>query len=152
MGLTQGLVGEDKLQTTPYQTIICLHFPLKAVARSHQSSGSFPEWSESPEWDVGCVSPKNSYLKGSFVIRLTITKMPLGFSGGSAVKNPFRSLDWEGPLEESMATHSSILSWEIHGQRSLVGCGACGCKKSDATEATEHGHTVYIKSALAGAS
>ena len=24
-----------------------------------------------------------------------------------------RSLDWEDPLEESMATHSSILAWKI---------------------------------------
>ena len=36
------------------------------------------------------------------------------------VKNPptmwetwVRSLDWEDPLEESMATHSSILAWKI---------------------------------------
>ena len=32
-----------------------------------------------------------------------------------------RSLGQEGPLEKGMATHSSILAWEIHGQRSLVG-------------------------------
>ena len=25
----------------------------------------------------------------------------------------FRSLSWEDPLEEEMATHSSILAWEI---------------------------------------
>ena len=31
-----------------------------------------------------------------------------------------RSLDWEDPLEEGMATHSSILAWRIHGQRSLA--------------------------------
>ena len=31
------------------------------------------------------------------------------------------SLGWEDPLEEDMATHSSILAWRIHGQRSLVG-------------------------------
>ena len=46
-----------------------------------------------------------------------------GFPGGSAVKNPpakqepqemrFQSLGGEDPLEESMATHSSILSWRI---------------------------------------
>ena len=28
-------------------------------------------------------------------------------------------LGWEHPLEEEIATHSSILAWEIHGQRSL---------------------------------
>ena len=27
----------------------------------------------------------------------------------------------EDPLEEGMATHSSILAWRIPGQRSLVG-------------------------------
>ena len=31
-----------------------------------------------------------------------------------------QSLGQEGPLEEEMATHSSILAWKIHGQRSLV--------------------------------
>ena len=29
--------------------------------------------------------------------------------------------DGEDPLEKEMATHSSILVWEIQGQRSLVG-------------------------------
>ena len=32
-----------------------------------------------------------------------------------------QSLGWEDPLEEGMATHSSVLAWEIHGQRSLAG-------------------------------
>ena len=43
-----------------------------------------------------------------------------GFPGGSAVKNPpamqemlVPSLGWEDPLEKEMATHSSILAWEI---------------------------------------
>ena len=30
-----------------------------------------------------------------------------------------QSLGQEDPLEEEMATHSSILAWEIHGQRWL---------------------------------
>ena len=44
----------------------------------------------------------------------------LGFPGGSVVSNLpakqetwVRSLGWEDPLEEEMATHSSILAWEI---------------------------------------
>ena len=41
-----------------------------------------------------------------------------------------RSLCWEDPLEKGMATHSSILAWEIpgksHGQRSLVGYSPWG--------------------------
>ena len=32
-----------------------------------------------------------------------------------------RSLHWEEPLEEGMATHSNILALESHGQRRLVG-------------------------------
>ena len=30
-----------------------------------------------------------------------------------AVKDTGRSLGWEDPLEEGMATHSSILAWRI---------------------------------------
>ena len=47
----------------------------------------------------------------------------LGFPGGSAVKNPpasaedagnaVPSLGWEDPLEDEMATHSSILAQRI---------------------------------------
>ena len=40
------------------------------------------------------------------------------------------SLGQEDPLEEGMATHSSILS----GQRSLVGYGPRGHEESDTTE------------------
>ena len=32
-----------------------------------------------------------------------------------------QSLGWEDPVEKEMATHSSILAWEIHEQRSLAG-------------------------------
>ena len=46
--------------------------------------------------------------------------MTKGFPSGSAVKNPremqqiqVRSLGLEDPLEKGMATHSSILPWEI---------------------------------------
>ena len=31
-----------------------------------------------------------------------------------------QSLGQEDPLEKEMATHSSILAWEFHGQRSLA--------------------------------
>ena len=32
-----------------------------------------------------------------------------------------QALSQEDPLEKGMASHSSILAWEIHGQRSLEG-------------------------------
>ena len=65
----------------------------------------------------------------------------LSFPGDSVVKNPpakqetwVRSLGWEDALEKEMATHSSILAWESHGQRSLAGYSSCGHKESDTTE------------------
>ena len=48
-----------------------------------------------------------------------------------------RSLGWEDPLEEEMATHSSIHPWrriKSHGQRRLVGYSPLGLKESDTTE------------------
>ena len=43
------------------------------------------------------------------------------------------SLGWEDPLKEEMATHSSILAREVHGQRSLVGYSRGVAKESDMT-------------------
>ena len=49
-----------------------------------------------------------------------------------------QSLGWEDPLEEGMATHSSILVWKI--QRSLEGYGPQACKELVTTEwlSTQH--------------
>ena len=45
-----------------------------------------------------------------------------------------RSLDQKDLLQEEMATHSSILAWEIHGQRSLEGYTLWGLRELDMTE------------------
>ena len=42
-----------------------------------------------------------------------------------------QSLVQEEPLEKGLATHSSILPGEFHGQRSLQGYGPWGCKEAD---------------------
>ena len=48
-----------------------------------------------------------------------LTSAAEGFPGGSAVKNLpmqemyIQSLVWEDPLEKEVATHSSILAWDI---------------------------------------
>ena len=48
-----------------------------------------------------------------------------------------QSLGQEDPLEEGMATHSSILvPGESYGQRSLAGYNPWGRKELDMTEAT----------------
>ena len=43
-------------------------------------------------------------------------------------------LDQEDPLEEGVATHSSILAWRILGQRTLAGYSPWGHKELDTTE------------------
>ena len=45
-----------------------------------------------------------------------------------------QSLSWEDPLEKEMATHSSILAWEIPWQRGPVGYSPQCHKESDTTE------------------
>ena len=59
------------------------------------------------------------------------------FPGGSAIKNPpamqetwVRSLGQEDPLEEGMATRSSILAWRIPMDRGVWGAIVRGVAKS----------------------
>ena len=44
-----------------------------------------------------------------------------------------QSLGREDLLEKEMATHSSILAWRPHGQRSLAGCSPVSWKALDYT-------------------
>ena len=62
-----------------------------------------------------------------------------------------RSLGWEDPLEKEIATHSSILAWKPHGQRSLVGYTPRGSKESDTTERLHflaHTHVHWVGAAI----
>ena len=56
------------------------------------------------------------------------------------VKNPpamqeasVQSLGWEDPLEEGMATHSSLLAWRIPWTEEPGGLQSMGHKESDMT-------------------
>ena len=60
-----------------------------------------------------------------------------GFPGGSVVKNAMQEMQaWsqgqEDPLEKEMATHSSILAWEIPWMEEPGGLWATG-SQSDTT-------------------
>ena len=58
-----------------------------------------------------------------------------------------RSLGREDPLEKGMATHSSILAGDSHGQRSLVGFSPRVHKESDTTDhddETDKGKNINI--------
>ena len=45
-----------------------------------------------------------------------------------------QALGQEDPLEKEIATHSSILAWRFHYQKSLVGYNSWDHKKLDTTE------------------
>ena len=69
-----------------------------------------------------------------------------GFPGGSDVKNPpamqetwVRSLGWEDPLEEGMATHSSTLAWRIPRTEEPGGLQSTG-SESDTAEQHSPAH------------
>ena len=68
-----------------------------------------------------------------------------GFPGDSLVKNlparqeiRVRSLRWKDPLEEEMATHSSILARKSHGERGLADYSPWGCKRHTTYQLSHH--------------
>jgi len=70
-----------------------------------------------------------------------------GFPGGSVSKNlpgnpgdTVQSLGLEDPLEEEMATHSSILTWEIQWTEEPGGLQSMGWQRIRHNLATEHTH------------
>ena len=83
-----------------------------------------------------------------------------GFPVGSVVKNlpsmqemqrcgrhgfdPFRSLGWEEPLDEEMATHSSVLAWRIPWIDKLRGLQSMGYQESNASHQLNHHHHLTI--------
>ena len=87
-------------------------------------------WPSSPRSNLGTEGCRSPWSKGAACLlgaalgcclRLCPSlALSQGFSGGSAVKNPptmqetrVQSLSQEDPLQEGMATHSSVLAWEI---------------------------------------
>ena len=69
----------------------------------------------------------------------------MGFLGGSVVKNLPATQETqekqktqvrEGPLEEGIAAHSSILTWRIPWTEEPGGLGPMGSQESNKTEAT----------------
>ena len=52
-----------------------------------------------------------------------------------------QSLGWEGLLEEGMATHSSILAWEIPWTEEPGGLQSMGFRRVGHDRVTENKHT-----------
>ena len=78
------------------------------------------------------------------------------FPGGSVVKNLPANvrevgdvglvLSWEDPLEEGMATHSSILAWKIPWTEEPGRFSPCGSQRAGHDWACMHAHTGYYGS------
>ena len=72
----------------------------------------------------------------------------MGFPDGSVVKNPtaiqetqemqVQSLGLENPLEEEMATHSSILAWKIPWTEKPGGLQSMGLQRTEHDLVIEH--------------
>ena len=72
------------------------------------------------------------------------------------VKNPpamqetgVPSLGWEDPLEKGVATHSSILAWRIHEQRSLASYSPWGLKRVRHDRVT-NARVTFLQTAVVG--
>ena len=59
-----------------------------------------------------------------------LVKNPPAMETPPVQETQFQSLDWEDPLEEIMATHSSILAWRIPMDRGAWQAKVHGVAKS----------------------
>ena len=64
----------------------------------------------------------------SFLVAQMVTNLPV------MQETWVQSLDLEDPMEEEMATHSSILAWRIPWTEEPGGLQSMGHKESDTTE------------------
>ena len=76
----------------------------------------------------------------------------MGFRGGSDGKEstcnvgPWdRSLGWEDPLEEGMATHSSILAWRIPMDTGAWGVQSMGSQRVRYNKRLSTAHAFYYR-------
>ena len=79
--------------------------------------------------------------------------MSLGFPDGAVVKNPpamqemgVQSLDQDDPLEEEMATHSSVLVWRIPWTEEPGGLQSMGSQRVEHDRAHTCTHMHYTMS------
>ena len=71
------------------------------------------------------ISPRRAFLVAQLVKNLPAMQ-----------ETPVQFLGWEDPLEEGMATHSSILAWRIPWTEEPGGLQIHGDAESDTTEVT----------------
>ena len=67
-------------------------------------------------------------LKWASLVAQTVKNLPV------MRETQVRSLGWEDPLEQGIATHSSILAWRIPWTEESGCYSPWGCKELDTTE------------------
>ena len=63
---------------------------------------------------------------GAFQVVLVVKNLP---ANARDIEMHFQSLGWENPLEEGMATHSSILAWSIPWKEESGGLQSIGSRR-----------------------
>ena len=113
-------------------------------------------------WRHHCEFTENSYIDIQLQIKVFVGMFMythqythnIFFPDGSSGKNLpviqetqkiwVQFLSWEDPLEEGMATHSSILAWRIPMDRGAWWATAHGVAKSQTLLSTEHTHVLAL--------
>ena len=128
------MVGSRLNNNRLWEDVTCVGFPGSSAGKESACNagdpGSIPGLGSSPGQGIG-YPPQ--YSRASMVAQM-VKNLP------AMPETWVRSLDWEDPLKEGMATPASILAWTeepgglqsmgLHprGQRSLAGYGLGGCK------------------------
>ena len=73
----------------------------------------------------------NEWILGVSQVALVVKNPP---ANAGDIGDTIRSLGWEVPLEESIATHSSTLAWRIPWTEESGGLSPWGHKELDMTE------------------
>ena len=101
-----------------HPTISSSVIPVSSCPQSFPASGSF--------------QMSQLFTSGGQHIGVSASASPVAQAGNNLPAMQ-QTWSWENPLEEEMATHSSILTWRIPWtvQRSLVGYSSWTCKELD---------------------
>ena len=113
--------GEPKIR-------LGVHF--SGVAKTFRALPAFNNPHPSHPW-----KSDSGVTQGSRASQLALVVKNAPADAGDAEMHVW-SLSREGPLEESVTIHSSILTWRILWTEEPGGLRSWGCKESDTTEAT----------------
>ena len=115
--------------------MVYLGFPGSSAGKESSCNagdpGVIPGWGSSPGEGIGC----QLQISWAFLVAQMVKNRPAMW---------VQSLGWEDPLEEGMATHSSILAWRITWTEGPGGLQSTGSQRVSHDWATaRHGVRIY---------